>query len=125
VLAQAEQELLSAKMIRIKDNLSVQQLAVRRAKHALEEAEAKLRAVKRWNRDFDTNAEPLTKRLESLREFLSHDMPKGISFLLQAQRTLEEYSETRRVESSGKPPESQPAAAADGGNAAVPDQPNA
>ena len=34
------------------DNLNVQQAAVRKAKHALEEAETKLRHVKRWTPRF-------------------------------------------------------------------------
>ena len=52
VLAQAEQELLSAKLVKLLDNLNVQQAAVRKAKHALEEAETKLRNVKRWTPRF-------------------------------------------------------------------------
>ena len=92
-LAQAEQELLSAKMIKLLDNLSVQQTAVRKAKLALEEAEHKLRNVKRWSRDFDSTFDPLAKRLESLRAYLAHDFPKGTAWLAQAQKTLESYGE--------------------------------
>lgn len=121
-LAQAEQELLSAKLAGMLDNLSAQQLAVRRARAAREEAEEKLRNVKRWTRDFDSAAEPLAKTLDSFREVLAHDVPRGISFLLQAQKTLEAYSDI-----APPPPPRQPAAPADstgdaGGADAPPDR---
>ena len=93
VLAQAEQELLSAKMAGLLDNLSVQQLAARRAREAREEAEKKLANVKRWSRDFESAAEPLAKVLDSFREVLAHEIPRGISFLSQAQKTLADYRE--------------------------------
>ncbi len=89
----AEQELFSAKLSGLRDNLVVQQNAVRKTKAAVEEAEEKLRNVKLWTRNFDHTADPMLKRLESLRLLLDHDMPKAISFLLQAQKTLEGYSE--------------------------------
>src|SRR5438874_5187947 len=73
-LAQAEQELLSARMIKLLDNLSAQPAAVHKAKRALEEAEQKLRNVKLWTRDYDSTMEPLAKSLNSLREYLAQDM---------------------------------------------------
>ena len=54
----------------------------------------KLRALKQWSRNYDNAVDPLAKGLESLRYQLDHEMPKGISFLLQAQKTLEGYAET-------------------------------
>src|SRR5438105_5239812 len=64
VLGQAEQELLSAKMIKLLDNLQRQQMIVHKARRALEEAQEKLQNVKRWTRDFDSCAEPLAKSLD-------------------------------------------------------------
>lgn len=92
VLAQAEQELLSARMVKMVENHSVQQLAVHKAKRALDEAELKLRRVKVWSRDFDSSVEPLAGSLNTLREYLLQDMPKGIAYLLKAQKTLEDYA---------------------------------
>ena len=89
-LGQAEQELLSAKLSGLRDSLVVQQNAVRKAKAALEEAEGKLRMVKKWNRDFDSAADPLVKRMEGLRSYLDFEMPDAIAYLVQAQR-IEEY----------------------------------
>ena len=92
-LDQVEQELLSAKLSGLRDNLVFQQNAVRKAKAALVEAEEKLRVVKRWARDFDNAADPLLKRLEGLRQYLDFELPSAITYLVQAQRTLEAYTE--------------------------------
>ena len=92
-IGQVEQELLSAKLSGLRDNLVFQQNAVRKAKEALAEAEEKLRCVKRWNRDFDGLADPLVKRLESLRSYLDFELPDAVAYLVQAQRTLDAYTE--------------------------------
>ncbi len=108
LLSQAEQDLLSAKLSSLRDNISAQQNAVRKAKEALAHAEKKLRKVKLWTRDFDTAVGPLVKRIDSLRNVLDYDLPKGLSFLLQAQRTLEDYAGTGASPTgvSSAPPES-------------------
>ena len=93
VLDQAEADLYSARISGLKDRTIVQEEAVRKAKRAMAEAEDKLRVLKKWNRDFDNNADPLVKRLEGMRYFLDHDMPKALTFLVQAQKTLEAYAE--------------------------------
>lgn len=101
VLAQAEQELLSVRMVQLVENHSVQQLAVHKAHRSLEEAQQKLRRVKVWSRDFESTMEPLTGSLNTLREYLLQDMPQGIAYLLKAQKTLEDYAEITRP---GAPP---------------------
>ena len=93
VLDQAEADLYSARLSGLKDRTIVQEEAVRKAKRAMAEAEDKLRVLKKWNRDFDHHADPLVKRLEGMRYFLDHDMPKALTFLVQAQKTLEAYAE--------------------------------
>ena len=93
VLDQAEADLYSARISGLKDRTIVQEEAVRKAKRAMAEAEDKLRVLKKWNRDFDNNADPLVKRLEGMRYFLDHDLPKALTFLVQAQKTLEAYAE--------------------------------
>lgn len=102
-LAQAEQELFSAKLSGLRDSITVPQAAVRKAKAAVDEAEGKLRNIKRWNRDYDGLMDPLLKRIQSLREFLDHELPHGITFLVQAIRTLEAYAESPTAEASGAP----------------------
>ncbi len=94
VLDQAEADLYSARLSGLKDRTIVQEEAVRKAKRAMTEAEDKLRVLKKWNRDFDNLADPLVKRLEGMRYFLDHDMPKALTYLVQAQTTLEAYAES-------------------------------
>jgi hypothetical protein len=96
ILAQVEQELLSARMTKAADNLTVQQMAVHKAKRSLEEAEAKMRKVKLWIRDFDGAVDPLAKGLNSLRAFLDHDMPQGIAYLAEVQKIMEGYMEVQK-----------------------------
>ena len=103
-LDQAQQELFSARLSEFRE-ASTRQLAVRKAKLALAEAEDKLRAVKLWNQKYDSAAEPLAKGLEGLRQFLEHDMPGAVSFLVQAQKILEAYTETM-LPSTGATPDS-------------------
>jgi len=97
VLAQAEQELLSARMTKAADNLTLQQMAVNKAKRALEEAEDKMRKVKLWTRDFDGAVEPLSKGLNSLRSTLDHDMPQAIAYLVEMRNIMEEYLEVQKT----------------------------
>lgn len=91
-LDQAEQELLNARLSSLRDNLSREMIAMRRAKQALVEAEQKLQNVKRWSRTYESAIAPLAKKLESLRSVLDHEMPKAISYLLQTQNNLEAYA---------------------------------
>lgn len=96
-LVEAKQELLGVKMIGMIHNFSAQQAAVRKCSAALEEAETKLRHVKKWTRDFDAAAEPLTRSLENFRSVLARDLPEAAGVLLQAQKILDAYNEVREA----------------------------
>jgi hypothetical protein len=93
-LGLAEQELFSARLSNLRDDTSVQEQAVRKARRAVEEAEEKLRAVKQWLRRYDSMVAPLSKRLDSLGFIVDQDLPKAVAFLVQAQMTLEAYVRT-------------------------------
>jgi hypothetical protein len=95
-LAQAQAELLTAKLSKFRDGIMLQEKLARRAKQDMEEAENKLRQVKRWTREFDRTFDPATKGLTQLREFLEHDIPRGVSWLEQALRTLGAYLEREK-----------------------------
>jgi chromosome segregation ATPase len=95
-LAQAEQEMLSARMTKALDNLSAQQQAVNKARRSLEEAQEKMRRVKLWMRDFDGTVDPLARGLNSLRGYLDHDMPQAIAYLSEVEKIMEGYLEVRR-----------------------------
>ena len=92
-LAQAEQELMSVRLTGNHETaMIIRQQAVNKAKRALGEAGDKLRRVKAWNQNYDGLADPIVKRLESLRQFLGNDIPKGIAYLVNAQRALDAYA---------------------------------
>lgn len=91
VLDQAEGELLTAKRSSLRNDVSAQILAVRRAKAAVEEAELKLRNVKRWAQNFESTLEPVSKKLQRMGNFLNHDLPKSVQYLDQTQNTLQGY----------------------------------
>lgn len=94
VLDQANAEMMTARLSTLRDNVTAQELAVRKAKRAVDEARQKLENVKRWSREFDRVADPLTRKLENLRHHLAHALPEGVSQIAQLHRLLESYAET-------------------------------
>jgi hypothetical protein len=116
VLQEAQQALFSAKLSTFREAGSVEQLMVHRAKRALDEADAKLRVVKQWNRVFDNQTAPLVKQMEKLHTVLTHDMVQAVAYLSQAINTLEAYADLAPPAATGPapggselpPPEGQP-----------------
>ncbi|MDB6030656.1 MAG: hypothetical protein JWM16_994 [Verrucomicrobiales bacterium] len=93
VLEQAKQALSSARIAVFQKDATLEQMAVQRAKRAVEEAEAKLKIIKIWNRDFDAKVEPLARQLERLHTFLSHDIVQAGAYLARAITTLQAYAD--------------------------------
>jgi hypothetical protein len=91
-LQEAQQALFSSKLSKLSDASAMEQMAVQRTKRALEEAEAKLRTIKQWNRVFDNRVGPLVKQMEKLQTVLSNDMVQAVAFLKQAIDTLHNYA---------------------------------
>jgi len=121
ILDQAQGEYMNARLSKLQDNIAAQKQAVQKAKRELEEAEHKLLAVKSWIRNFDQCTDPLLKRMSGLRQFLDFDMPKAVAFLVQAQKTLEDYTQIPAPESVAavSPPAAEGAPAA----SPIPDSP--
>jgi hypothetical protein len=92
-LEQAMQELFSARISNLSEATAAQQLAVHRAKRAVDEATEKLRVLKRWTRDFDGLVQPLVKQIEKLHTVFTHDMAQAVVYLAAAIKTLSEYAE--------------------------------
>ena len=65
--------------------------------------EEKLRLIKSWSQRFDSLFDPMVKKLESLRHYLDHDMPKSVSYLMQVQRTLDDYMRIAQPDASASP----------------------
>ena len=91
-LDEAQQEYMRARLSSLQDSTSEQQNAVARARRAMHEAEEKLRAVKKWDRNFDLVVDPIAKQLGALRNVVEQELPKGIAFLANAQHALDAYS---------------------------------
>ena len=89
----AEQELVSARFSEFNESMHIQKAALRKAKDAVDAATEKLRAIKTWSRNFDGHFDPMVKRLDTLRQYLEHDMPKAIAYLTQVITTLESYTQ--------------------------------
>ncbi len=93
-LDQAQQELMSARMSEFVDTPATQQMAVRKARAALEEAQAKAERTKAWARDFDRTIDPLARKADSLRDYLDTDLANAVAYLVEIQKILEAYNET-------------------------------
>ena len=92
-LENAQQALFSAGISNLREATTAEVAAVNKAKRAVAEAEAKLRLVKQWSREFDSRIEPVLKQLEKLHTVLTHELPHGVAFLTQALNTLAAYAE--------------------------------
>jgi hypothetical protein len=100
-LQEAQAALFSAKMSNLKDDSSLELLAVQRAKRAVEEAEDKLRVVRKWTREFDSLVQPLLKQTEKVHTVLAHDMVNAAAMLSQIIQTLHAYADVSPVPSAG------------------------
>lgn len=94
-LERAQQALFSARLGALRRETASDQMAVHRAKRAVEEAESRLRVIKKWTREFDGRVQPMLKQTEKLHTVLTNDMTKAIAYLAQALNTLSAYAEIK------------------------------
>lgn len=99
-LEQAQQALFSSRISNLRKETAAEQNAYHRARRSLDEAEAKLRVVKAWNREFDSRAQPLVKQMEKLHTLLAHDIVKAIASLGETADALRRYAERSPIPSS-------------------------
>lgn len=97
-LQDAQQAVFSAELSNLREVSAAERMAVQRAKRALEEAQAKLALVKKWNRNFANEVMPIAKQLEKLQAVFTTNLPEAIAYLGQAVRTLESYSDVAPTE---------------------------
>jgi hypothetical protein len=95
VLEEAQQALFSSRLGSLRHETAAEQMAVHRAKAAVEEAGDKLRVVKKWHRDFDGRVQPMVKQMEKLHTVLSQDMGRAVASLTQTLNTLAAYAQAR------------------------------
>lgn len=99
-LEQAQQALFSSRLGALRHETAAEQMAVHRAKRAVEEADAKLRVIKKWNREFEGRVQPMAKQTEKLHTVFTNDMVKAVTFLAQAINTLAAYADTKPAASA-------------------------
>ncbi len=92
LLEQAQQALFSARLGNLRAETAAELMAVQRAKRAVDEAETKLRVLKRWAREFESRVQPLVKQMETLHTLLSNDLVQAAAYLAQALNTLSAYA---------------------------------
>jgi hypothetical protein len=91
-LEEAKAALFSSKLSQLREVSSAEQLAVTKAKRNLDEAEAKLRIIRRWEREFENLIEPMSRKLEKMQAVLMDDLAKGTVSLAQTVETLDAYA---------------------------------
>jgi len=105
VMDQAKQELFRARLSSLQDDISLQMHTMHKATRAFDEADEKLRNVRRWTRNYEAAVEPLTKKLGNLRQFFDDEMTKALASLIQMRNTLEAYAETAPAPDKQQPEE--------------------
>lgn len=92
-LHQAEQELYSANLTSPQASNAFQKMAVVKARRKVEEAEEKIRRVKKWRQTFENRATPLLRQLDPLFYLVGQQLPKGVHSLGESIKALQDYAE--------------------------------
>lgn len=92
-LDEAQQALFSARISNLKQESSMEELMVHRARRSLDEGVARQRVVKQWNREFENRVQPMVKQMEKLHTILSNDLVLAAAYLAQAMTTLAAYAQ--------------------------------
>ena len=95
-LHQAEEELYSANLTSPLASNSLQKMAVARARHKVDEAEAKLRVIKHWRQVYDNRTGPLLRQLEPMFFRVGQQLPKAAHALGESIKILQAYAESSR-----------------------------
>lgn len=92
-LEEAQQELFSAKLSKLQEASALQFMAVQRAKRAVQDAEAKLALLRKWEANLDSFTEPFLKQVDQTLGYLTTDMAKAVAYLAQTVKSLEAYAD--------------------------------
>jgi hypothetical protein len=106
-LQEAQQALFSAEISGLREATMVERLTVNKAKRAVDEAEAKLKLIKRWSREFNNHVEPIARQLGKLQSLLTTEMPNAVAYLGKAAQTLNEYADVSPSPQPQSPVETQ------------------
>ncbi len=108
-LEEKQQTLFSARLSNLREASAAELTEVQRARQELAEAEARLRRVRTWAREFGNRTENLSRQVEALDAYLGHDMARALAWLTEIVRNLQEYVEGPRKHAPlPSPPPSDP-----------------
>lgn len=108
-LQDAEAALFKIRLSPMASGLEYAQAMVRRRREALAEAESKLKAVRKWIRDFDEAVGPAARQIEQLRERLAGDLTEAVGDLSRITQLLADYADVRpEARPASKPAEDTP-----------------
>jgi hypothetical protein len=91
-LEEAKRELFNTALAHLQQATALQHMAVQRAQRAVDEAQEKLNAVKKWDRALEDRTVPLVKQVEEFHGFLTIDMGRAVAQLVQIVKALEAYA---------------------------------
>ncbi len=94
-LEEARQALFSATLGHLNMHHSAEQMAVQKAKRSLDEADDKLRVIRKWVREYDALTQPMVKQMEKLHTVLSLDLVNALAYLSLALNTLAAYAQIK------------------------------
>ncbi len=92
-LEEAQAELFNARLSTFQDSTILPHMAVQKSQRAVQEAEHKIIAIKKWERELDNLTEPHLKQLDQLRGYVASDMTKAVAFLNQVMQALAAYTD--------------------------------
>jgi hypothetical protein len=90
-LEEAQAALFNARISTLQDSSILQHMQAQKAQRAVDEAEQKIAAIKKWGRELENLTEPMLKQVGQLQGFLSADMARGVAALTQIIQALEAY----------------------------------
>jgi len=102
-LETAKQELFSATIANLRETTSAEIMAVRRAERGLDDAQTKLRILKKWDRDFESHVATLVKQLEKMQSLLTNDLPVATAYLAETVKILNAYADVGQPLQGGNP----------------------
>lgn len=103
-LEEAKRERFNTALSHLQEATALQHMAVQRAEHAVRDAEEKLDTLKRWERGLEDRTAPMVKQLEEFQGFLTVEMGKAVTQLVQTIKALEAYTKLGDSSREGAPP---------------------
>jgi len=103
-LEEAKREMFNTSLSHLQEATALQHMAVQRAQRAVRDAEEKLDTLKKWARGLEDRTAPMVKQLEEFQGFLTVDMGKAVTQLVQIVSALEAYTKAGGPGGEGAPP---------------------